>query len=220
MSATVTTIQTKVRELDREDALDLMVAGNMALLNVCYLTLGMLARHVELRRTTAFSSTTTKGTAAYAWPTTPAYVDVTLVEIQDHEDGLKYKPVLPARSEWNFNRLRREPDDLPREYMREHNGTVNQAILAPAPAYTGLTVRATGYIEPTKLAIASDATIFQSESLDEALAYMFSGNHMIVKGDPGYAESMLRVAAQILSRIVGREVEPGELTMRGVDNGT
>ena len=126
MSATLTEIQTAVRELAREGDLDLTQAAELALSNWTYRTMAAMTKWPELRRVTDFGATTTAGTEAYTFPSSPVYMDTTGIEIQDPEDDSKYKLIPFVHSELEWNLAGQRDDDFPELALMQHDGTNQQ----------------------------------------------------------------------------------------------
>ena len=218
MSSTITALLNLVKWESRDSQFSLTDSTGIAVGNAIYRRLAALIPWPELNRQDV-SLTTTAGTESYTWPATNDYIDVTSIEVQDPYGNLKYKQVTSAPSEFEWNLARQKNNSFPELYKRGHNGTNNLLYLAPAPNVSSLIIRITGQIEPTAYTVGADTTVFISSSADDALAYLIAADILDKRAQPQRAQSLVGRAAEVLSRIAGREITPDEIRSRVLSNG-
>jgi len=218
MAKTIATIQSLVRWECRDQTFSLVDTSGLQIGNSLYRRLCALIEWPELNREDSTLSTTS-GTEKYTWPATNTYIDITGIEIQDPYDNSKYKQVSAAPSELEFNLMREKPKAFPELYKRGHDGTNNVLRLAPKPDTTGLTIRLTGQIEPAEYTGSTDTTVFIMSSADDALSYIIAADVLDKREQPQRANRLVGRAAELLSRIAGKEITPDELKSRVLAQG-
>ena len=211
MAKQLSVIQSLVQWEARDDTIDLTTVQSLSFVNMLYRRVGALLTWSELSRADV-SLSTTADTEEYTWPTTNVYVDVTSIEIQDPCDDLKYKQIVPAKTELEFTRERNKEASFPIIYRRFHNGTTNVIQFAPKPDTASLTVRINGVIEPTDLTESTSTTIFLNNIVDDALAFLIAADIMDQRGFAERSLLLIKRASEILSLIAGREVTVAELS--------
>ena len=209
MSDTLTQLQVKVRWQSRDSAFSLTDDTGLAVTNGMYRRLAAIIPWPELNRTDT-SRSTTEDQEAVTWPSVK-FADVTSVELQDPNDNLKYQVIVPARTEQEWSIAREAPAGFPQMYKRAHDGTQNVVQFAPKPNTGSLTVRVTGYIEPTEVTAAASTTVFIAETPDDILSLMISADIADKRNQPVRAQSLAKRAAELLSGIAGREITPAEI---------
>ena len=217
MSKTLAQIQTVVRFESRDESIDLSSSELLPLVNLIYRRIGNLGEWAELVRTDT-SLTTTAGTNSYTWPSV-SFSNVSLIEIQHPDLGMRYESVPAASGEALWAKYRKWENEFPVLYKREHNGTNNLVSFAPTPDVSSLTIRITGVIEPPELTSSGDATIWIQSSMDDAMAYLISADIAAKRGYPQRSQELVARAAEVLGRLAGREITPAELRTGVVEQG-
>ena len=217
MAQTLSQIQTIVQFEARDDNIALSSGTGLAQANAIYRRLCALLSFPELTREDT-SLSTTAGTEAYTWPSSPVFIDLQKVEVKDPDDDLKYKFIAPAQAELEWSLEREKKQNFPKFYRRMHNGTSNVIQFAPTPHIGSLTIRLTGVIEPTAFTASSSTSIFLNTAVDEALAYLIASDTMQQRAFYDHADSLLKRAAELLSHVLKKEVKPQEIG--GMAHGT
>jgi hypothetical protein len=209
MANTVSTIQDRVRWESRDSNFDLTSTDGQTVLNGMYRRLASIIPWPELNRSDT-SASTTVNQESVTWPSVK-FIDVTNIEIQDPDRNLNYQTIVPARTEAEWSELRNQDASFPQLYKRSHDGTQNVILFAPKPDAGSLTVRVTGQIEPTAITAAASTTVFISDIPDDILAYMIAADIAAKRSQPQRAQELIRMSAELLSAIAGKEITPAEL---------
>lgn len=218
MAQTVTNIQTKVRWEIRDEAYDLTDTTGLAVFNMIYRRLASFLPWPELLRSDT-SLTTTSGTEDYTWPSSPIFIDVLSVEIQNPEADMRYCTIAPVQTFSEMTVERGKKKDFPLVYMRAHDGSNHVLRLAPTPDTSSLTVRITGIIEPTEVTSGTDTTIFLNRSSDDVLSLLIAADVSSKRGMEDRSQMLILRASELLSVLSGKEITPYELKSL-VGNGT
>ena len=216
MPRTLKTIQEGCQIAARDSNLTLISGDGLIVSNRLYRWLCLMFPWGELRRQDT-SLSTTAGTEAYTWPSSPVFLDIKSIEIQDQDKENEYRLVYPCTNEWIWNESsRKSRQSIPDHYLRiSTSDTVNQIAFRPLPKYTSATIRITGIIEPT-LWNSNNASvqksIFLNEIVDDALEYLIASEWIVRDGDTsGYGQFLLDKALRILTEVFGKEQVPVEL---------
>ena len=213
MATTITNLLTLVKWESRDKQFSLVDATGVVVGNSIYRRLAALIDWPELNKEDT-SLTTVAGQEKYTWPATYNYIDIMSVEVQDPYDNTKYKQVSPAPSEFEFTLEREKSSSFPLLYKRANDGTNNVIYLSPSPVVGSLTIRLTGQVEPTAYTAAGDTTVFISSSADDALAYLIAADILDKREMPQRANRLIGKAAEVLSKLAGKEITPNELKSR------
>ena len=215
---TLTQIQTFARQHGRAEGLTLTDASGLSVFNGVYRLIGMRMPWPELRVIDTDMSTTNKadanGASTMDWPAKPIYTDLRTLEVQDSEDSDRYKLIVPAENEIRWAEAQRRPATaVPEMYVRYRDITAdtNKIEFRPQFTETGKTIRRTGIIAPDELLIGDDQTVFENPLADDALGYLVSAAYFDIDGFGDDANKNLGKAAEILSSLFGRDVQPAEL---------
>src|SRR3990167_7248157 len=156
----------------------------------------------ECRKQNTSISTTTA--SEYTWPDEFIPSNILSVEMQDGDDGDKYKPILPPPNEdtWS-NAQAQAAASVPSHYIRDRSGTTDRIVFAPAPKYSGKTVRITAIIEAPILKSAADRTIFLQNLADDALVYTVGAEFLEIDGEIPFADRQQQKAQAIFTTIFG-----------------
>ena len=236
MAKTLDQIQESVRVKARDGDLTLNTSINLTQVNSIYRRMTAAAPWSELRRRASLAAATVADQQEYTWDTAmPRFTDVISVEIQNasidnsvfgeivfgvdtftsSSVGDTWKRIVPAPSEYEKNLAARMASEaIPRFYELFHDGTDNKIGLYPAPSASGDAVRVTGIIEPDELTGLGSGTIFLSKDADDAFEWLIAGHFIEVHGtDAQYSAQAKQTGASIISRLLGVEVTPEELSV-------
>lgn len=217
MAMRISDLQTAMRFAGAERSLTITEGAGLAELERIYRYYAAALPWPELTRENT-SITTEAKVARYAWITSPVFLDVRAVEIQDADDALDYKQVYPAPDMDFLNQARRKKAKaVPDYYFRMHDGTQHIIEFAPAPEFA-VAVRVTGIIEPDDLIDANDKTVFLQKAADDALAFLLAAHYQSRDGFFDRAQDNAGKAERILQRLFGKELVPAELLRQIVNN--
>jgi hypothetical protein len=217
MASTITALQTLVKWESRDSQFSLVDTNGIAIGNAIYRRLAALIDWPEFNiQDTSLS--TTAGTEKYTWPAVQ-FLDVVSIEIQDPADNTKYKQISPAPSEFEFNLQRIRQNAFPELYKRGNDGTNNVIYFSPAPNIGSLTIKITGQTEPTAYTVGADTTAFINSSADDALTYLIAADILDKREQPQRANRLIGRAAEVLSRLAGKEITPDELKSKVLEGG-
>lgn len=219
MAQTLGTIQTAAAYYARDTGLDLTTANSqgLAISNQVYRDVAALLSPSELNRTDT-SLTTTADTEEYTWPSSPIFIDVTSIEVQDPTNELKFARIDPVVSNDDWTDYRNGKSCFPRVYKRAHNGSNNVIQLAPKPKTAGLTIRITGIVEPTAFSGTSSTTVFLSNIVDDAISILIAASFSSKRAQPQRSAELVNLASRKLSAVAGREIQPSEIQAMMIGN--
>ena len=221
MAKTLTEIQTATRIYAQDQSLVLTSGDGLVSINRLYRQLGAMLPWPELRRQDV-TTTTTAGTATYAWPTYPAsprFLDVKAIEIQDADDSNYYKLVYPPPDEWTWNlAAHKQNQNVPDHYMRVSTSSADLIEFRPAPKTSSKTIRITGTIEPDDLEYGADKTFFISQLADDAFEYMVAASWLGRDGFQNESQNMQSKAAGLLRILFEQSEVTHELLKRVVQD--
>lgn len=218
---TLKQIQAEVRLYARDGALDLITTGSEGLrsVNRIYRALSGLLPWGELRREDT-TITTTGGTAKYTWPsfpTSPRFIDVKMIEIQNNDDQDRYTPITTPVDETTWSASGRKPNQtVPDHYMRVSTSSANQIEFRPAPKFAK-TIRITGIIEPDPFTKSGQQSYFLSMVADDAFEYFIAASWINRDGaDDRYAALLAANASDLLSTLFDIDEVTQEMLRRVV----
>ena len=198
-----------------EGSISLTETTNLEVVNQVYRALMSMLPFPETRRQDT-SIVTTRGTAAYTWPNSVVWLDVTALEIQNGDDQDRYKLVFPPPDEWELsNARRRQNQAVPDYYLRYATSAGNKVELVPPPKYGGKTVRITGIIEPPLLEGTNSQTVFLSRLADDAMEHLIASTFYYRDGFSPRGELEMNKAMTIFQQLFGKERVPVEM-LRGI----
>ena len=204
-------LQTGVQQKGRETNLSLTTADNLTQVNSMYRGLASALPWPELTvENTSISTSATDGREN--WPTDVAFLNVLALEIQDGDDGDKYKMIWPVPDVRKASRSRRKAkQSVPDFYFRLNVSGVDKVEFLPIPKYTK-TVRITGIKEPDDLASSNSKTVFLLKLADDALEHIIAGHFQEIDGMTQGSAINFNNASRILGQIFGKEVVPDDLS--------
>jgi len=212
MASDLTALAVTIKDLVRWQRLDLTEATSLERLNRQYRWLATLSSFPEFRR-----QDTTRSTVADTETITKPvllFTDIRIIEIQDPDDGDKYKNIPKARDELEWGLMATESNGWPLMWLDGHDGSNHQINFRPIPNFAK-TVRVTGYIQPAPLVNTggSDTTAFRTLDMDDALANLFAGDLLMRRDQQGLAQVRFSSAQQTIQRVTGKEITIAELAL-------
>lgn len=204
MSKSVTEIESGVQRHARDGNISLTTTEGLEVVNRVYRALQAAWPWPELRRQNT-SLSTTAGQDTLTWPAEFIVMSIRALEIQDGDDGDKYKLIALSESELNWNILGQGTAvSVPQEYRRssDNNGAF-QLELRPTPLSGGKTIRITGILEHS-LSAADSTTIFHQVSADDAFELLLAVDFLQVDGEASELAALNQGKAdQLLQRLFG-----------------
>ena len=213
MAKSVSDIQSGMRFKGAEDSILVTEGEGLRNLNDVYRGLAAALPWPEFTRED--TSIQTASGNRYDWVSSVVFLDVMAFEIQDGEDGNKYKIVFPAADMNSLNKSRnKNKQSVPDFYWRFYTGTTHQVELAPGPKFSGKTIRVTGIIEPDELQDGNSETMFIQRAADDAMEWLLASMYQQRDGMLDRAQISMKNAQETLQRLFGRELVPDELIHR------
>ena len=194
MATTLTNIQSDVRFYANDSVIDLTTAADLRRVNAIYhgmfspgwevfpgLRIGM--RWAEQTREDT-SLSTTAGTAAYTWPTSPVFLKETVtVEILRQSGGTDYQQIRRAADEREWLAHKNSGNAFPVFYRWMDSAGTTQLQFAPAPDTSSLTIRLRGLVQPDEFTSGSSQTAFDEIRSDKAFAMLIAAEYKHKRGD-------------------------------------
>ena len=206
----VSDLQVAARFHARDDELTLTSGEGLYALNFSLRRMAALLAWEDLTRVDE-TLRSTGGQAAYDWITVVSFLDIRLMQMQDKEEGDAFKRIVPVRSMLDWEQAEREAADLPRFYrLREADGS-KKLDLAPAPKWSGKTIRVTGVLEPEELFDEFGRTPFRLVYWDDCLALLCAAFYMAKRGQQQRAGQLFQMTAEHIKQNTGKELTPAEL---------
>ena len=205
---TVTDIQSMLGVVNRNSTEVVASGTGLMLLNAVLRRIVLAYPWPEFRRQNSTLSSVADQ-SAYTWPSEFIPLDIILVEIQDMDDGDKYKQISlpPDENTWNTV-IAMASATVPSHYRRSRSGTTDRIEFAPAPKNTGKTIRITAIVEPAELTNTDSQTEFMQRIADDALVYSIAGELLEIDGDIAFADRQLMKAKFLLDKLFGNEAAP------------
>ncbi len=205
-------IQTQVRFLSRNSDEIITSGDGLAVADWVHREIATLLPWPEYRRKN-LTITTAAATGIYDWPADPVMFDIKAVEVQDADDGDRYKPIYVPTTELDWGQmLGRDALPVPEGYLRFMDPEKGmQCEFRPVFKFGGKTVRITGIIEPKPFTDGDSGTIFRNRVADDALARLIAAELLSNDGLEPAANLQKQAAARGLRRLFGRDLVPDEL---------
>lgn len=208
MPETLSNIQDQVRHLARDDSVDITSGTGLGVANRINRGMAALIQPTELI-TIDTSLTTVDGTETYTWPSV-IWAAISNVEIQDTNDGDKYRVVKPPPNEFRWTRAGAASNGFPWFYRRQVDSGTSKLALRPIPSFAK-TIRITGPVEPTALSDGSSTTQYLQFQIDDNLARLIAADYLVKRAQGEMAADLIAKASGELSNLSEHEIKPQQL---------
>jgi len=210
-NSTLDNIQTDVQFYAGDSALSITSGNNLRVVNDTYQGLctpgwGMVPGQPIGRRWPELSQedtslSTTAGTSAYTWPTTPVFLkDHIYIEMLFQVGDTDFMPLelAPDMNVWTL--FSNSNDAFPVYYRFIDSSGTTQIDFAPAPDTSSLTIRISGPVEVTDFASGSSTSQFDNDNSDRALAVLIAAKFVLQRGDAARALELIGQAQGLLPK--------------------
>lgn len=157
------------------------------------------------------SISVTANTESYNFPSSPKFLNVLELELQNEFGEYEMVPEVKTLLDWGH--FSKKNGVFPSVYKLQSVGNQYTIYFAPNPKINS-NVRITGVVEPEAFTSGDSETLFYSAILDDALEYLIAAEIVFTDGDDQGAVTLVKKASSLLAKYAGREIRPEEIDPR------